>query len=101
MNDSSRYEILGELGSGGMGIVYKARDLDTAEIIAVKVLKPEISSDEDMLQRFKNELRLARRITHKNVCRIYDLNRIEDSFCISMELVDGESLRAVRWEYGF
>lgn len=95
MTESPRYEILAEIGSGGMGIVYKARDRDTAEIIAIKVLKPEISSDQAMLQRFKNELRLARKITHKNVCRIYDLNRLDGGFCISMELVEGESLRPV------
>ncbi len=95
MTESPRYEVLAKIGSGGMGIVYKARDRDTAEIVAIKVLKPEISSDQDMLRRFKNELRLARKITHKNVCRIYDLNRFEGAFCISMELVEGESLRPV------
>ncbi len=95
MPEPPRYEVLAEIGSGGMGIVYKARDRETAEIVALKVLKPEISSDAEMLKRFKNELRLARRITHKNVCRIFDLNRFDGGFCISMELVEGESLRAI------
>jgi serine/threonine protein kinase len=90
-----RYEILERIGAGGMGIVYKAREIETGEVIALKVLKPEISFDENIVRRFRNELRLARRITHKNVCRIYDLDRIEGTPCISMELVEGSSLRQV------
>ncbi len=90
---SGRYEILGELGHGGMGIVYRARDRETSEVVAIKVLRPEIAADERMMERFKTELRLARQITHKNVCRIFDFNRLGTVACISMELVEGESLR--------
>jgi WD40 repeat protein/class 3 adenylate cyclase len=88
-----RYEILGELGSGGMGVVYKARDRETGEVVALKVLRGEIAADEAALSRFKNELRIARRITHKNVCRIHEFNRTETSAYISMEYVEGTNLR--------
>src|SRR5437763_9601853 len=90
---SSRYEVLGELGHGGMGIVYRARDRETGELLALKVLRPEIAARAEIAERFVSELRLARQITHKNVCRIYDFNRIGEVACISMELVEGESLR--------
>ena len=92
---SGRYEILGEVGRGGMGIVYKARDRETGEVVALKVLKPEISADPTVIQRFKNELRLARKITHKNVCRLHEFNRVGDVAYITMEFVEGESLRAL------
>jgi serine/threonine protein kinase len=89
-----RYEMLGELGSGGMGRVYRAHDRETGEVVALKALRPEIAAEPSMADRFKNELRLARRITHKNVCRIYDFNRAGSVAYISMEYVDGETLRA-------
>ena len=92
---SIRYEILGEIGRGGMGIVYKTRDRETGEVVAIKVLKPEISADPAVMQRFKNELRLARKITHKNVCRLHEFNRVGDVAYITMEFVEGESLRAL------
>ncbi len=91
---AARYEILDALGDGGMGLVYRVRDRETTEILALKLLRPEIARDPVMMQRFKDELRLAHRITHKNVCRIYDFNRIGDLTFITMEYVDGESLRA-------
>jgi len=91
---ASRYEILDSLGEGGMGMVYRARDRETGEILALKLLRPEIARDPAMMERFKNELRLARRITHKNICRIHDFNRVGDLACLTMEYVDGESLRA-------
>lgn len=90
-----RYEILAEVGRGGMGIVYKARDRETGEAVAIKVLKQEISSDPAVLQRFKNELKLARKITHRNVCRLYEFNRAGDVAYITMEFVEGESLRSL------
>ncbi len=95
-----RYDLLGEVGSGGMGIVYKARERETGEIVALKVLKPEIAADQAAMERFRNELRLARKITHKNVCRIHDFNRAEGTAYISMEFVDGESLRHILKRFG-
>src|SRR5436309_14727164 len=64
---SERYELLSEVGRGGMGIVYRARDRETDEVVAIKVLRPEIAQDSSMMQRFKNELRLARKMIHDNV----------------------------------
>ncbi len=92
---AGRYQILAEVGRGGMGVVYKAQERETGDVVALKVLKPDIASDASILERFKNEVRLARRITHKNVCRIYDFNRAEGTAYISMEFVEGESLRRV------
>ena len=92
---SSRYEILERVGVGGMGVVFKARDRETGEVVALKVLKPEIADLAPSLEGFKNELRIARKITHKNVCRIYDFNRADGGTFISMEFVEGESLRRV------
>jgi hypothetical protein len=90
-----RYELLEKLGSGGMGVVYKARDRETGEVLALKMLKSGLAGDANLMERFRNELRLARRITHRNVCRIYDFTRWDDCACISMEFVDGSSLREI------
>ena len=90
-----RYEILGVLGQGGMGAVYKARDCELDRMIALKVIRPELATDPAILQRFKQELILARNITHKNVVRIFDLGEAEGIRFISMEYVDGEDLRAL------
>jgi len=90
-----RYEMLGELGRGGMGIVYKARDRETGEVLAIKILKPEIAANPQILERFKNELLLAHKITHRNVARLYEFHRAGESVYLSMEFVEGESLRGL------
>jgi class 3 adenylate cyclase len=95
-----RYEILGQLGRGGMGSVYKARDRETNEIVALKFIKPEIAAQPEVIDHFKTELRLARKITHKNVCRTYEMLRFGDSVVIAMEYVEGETLRAFLDRYG-
>ena len=97
---SQRYDILAEAGHGSMGNVYKARDRETGEIVALKLLKPEIASDQAMMERFKNELLFARKITHKNVCRVHEFNRIGGIAYTSMEFVEGESLRSVLDRFG-
>ncbi|HEV2182281.1 MAG TPA: serine/threonine-protein kinase [Candidatus Acidoferrales bacterium] len=97
---SQRYDILSEAGHGNMGNVYKARDRETGETVALKLIKPEIASDQGMMERFKNELLFARKITHKNVCRVYDFNRIGGIAYTSMEYVEGESLRSVLNRFG-
>jgi serine/threonine protein kinase/class 3 adenylate cyclase len=95
-----RYEVLSQIGTGGTGIVYKVRDLETSEIVALKVLKPEIASDPDVQENFKRELCLARKITHKNVCRIHEFNRLNGTAYTSMELVEGESLLSRLYRVG-
>src|ERR1017187_10622762 len=95
-----RYEILGVLGQGGMGAVYKARDRELDRLIALKVIRPELATDPAILQRFKQELILARNITHKNVVRIYDLGEADGIRFISMEYVDGEDLRTMLRRHG-
>lgn len=91
---AGRYQIIEELGKGGMGKVYKALDTEIEERVAVKLLRPEIAGDENMIRRFKNELKFARKITHKNVCRMYDLNEYENIKYITMEYVAGEDLKS-------
>src|SRR5438105_12750227 len=74
---SGRYEIIQALGQGGMGAVYKAKDLELERFVAIKVIRAELASDPKSLQRFKQEMILARQITHKNVVRIFDLGTHE------------------------
>jgi eukaryotic-like serine/threonine-protein kinase len=90
-----RYEILQLIGEGGMGAVYKARDREVDRIVALKVIRPELVATPEILQRFKQELILARQITHKNVVRIYDLGDADGVKFISMEYVEGENLKSV------
>src|SRR5277367_6246610 len=97
---SQRYDILAEAGHGSMGNVYKARDRETGETVALKLLKSEIASDQAMMDRFKNELLFARKITHKNICRVHEFNRIGGIAYTSMEFVNGESLRSVLNRFG-
>jgi len=88
-----RYQILRLLGEGGMGAVYQARDRELDRLIALKVIRPELAGNPSILQRFKQELILARHVTHKNVVRIYDLGEADGIRFITMEYVDGEDLR--------
>jgi zinc protease len=90
-----RYEMLGELGRGGMGIVCKVRDHETGEVLALKILKHEIAANPQILERFKNELLLAHKITHRHVARLYEFHRAGDAVYLSMEFVPGESLRSL------
>ncbi len=88
-----RYQIIEELGAGGMGRVYKARDLKVNENVALKLIHPEIAYREKNIDRFRNELRLTRKISHRNVCRMFDLHESEGAYYISMEYVPGEDLK--------
>jgi serine/threonine-protein kinase len=92
---AGRYQVTEELGKGGMGRVYKAYDTEIREHVALKVLNPEIAADESVVERFRNELKLARRISHRNVCRMFDLGRVDDTAYISMEYVSGEDLKTL------
>ncbi len=89
----SRYQILKELGRGGMGIVFHAYDKQLKEQVAIKILSPLLSNDEDALQRLKREVSAARRITHSNIIRIHDISEINGLTFISMEYFHGTSLK--------
>jgi serine/threonine protein kinase/tetratricopeptide (TPR) repeat protein len=91
---AERYEVLEELGRGGMGEVYRVKDEKLDEEMALKVLKPEIAAHKDMIQRFKNELKLSRKIAHRHICKMYDLNEEEETPYITMEYVRGENLKS-------
>lgn len=92
---AGRYQVIEELGKGGMGRVYKAIDTEINENVAIKLLNPEISADEKTIERFRNELKAARKISHKNVCRMYHLSKDEEGTqYITMEFVPGEDLKS-------
>jgi tetratricopeptide (TPR) repeat protein len=88
-----RYEILAMLGQGGMGAVYKARDQELDRVVALKVIRPELTTNPDILKRFKQELILARQVTHRNVIRIFDLGQADGLKFITMEFLEGQDLR--------
>ncbi len=92
---AGRYQIIEELGKGGMGKVYKVIDTRINEKIALKLIKPEISSDKKTLERFGNELKLARKITHKNVGKMFDINEEQGTHYITMEYVSGQDLKGL------
>jgi serine/threonine protein kinase/Flp pilus assembly protein TadD len=91
---AGRYQIIEELGKGGMGKVYKVFDKKIKEKVALKLLKPEIAADEKTIGRFRNELKFARKIGHRNVCRMYDLSEEGGAQYITMEYVSGEDLKS-------
>jgi serine/threonine-protein kinase len=90
-----RYRILGLLGRGGMGEVYRADDLRLGQQVALKFLPAALSADPGRLAQFHNEVRTARQVSHPNVCRVYDIGEIEGQLFITMEYVDGEDLAAL------
>ncbi|HCS49114.1 MAG TPA: hypothetical protein DIW61_13010 [Candidatus Aminicenantes bacterium] len=92
---ANRYQIIEELGKGGMGRVYKVYDNKIKEKIALKLIKPEIASDRETIERFSNELKLARRIRHKNICGMFDIGEAEGAHFITMEYVAGEDLKTM------
>ncbi|QOI99493.1 MAG: serine/threonine protein kinase [Phycisphaeraceae bacterium] len=87
-----RYRIVGRLGKGGMGEVYRADDLKLGQPVAMKFLPEELAQDEAALSRLVHEVKIARQVSHPNVCRVYDIGDIEGVHFISMEYVDGEDL---------
>jgi len=91
---ANRYEVIEELGRGGMGKVYRVFDKKIEEEVALKLLKPEISADKKTIERFRNEIKFARKIAHRNVCRMYDLSEEEGTQYITMEYVPGEDLKS-------
>ncbi|KAA6460341.1 tetratricopeptide repeat protein [Acidobacteria bacterium AB60] len=94
----NRYEILELLGEGGMGAVYKAADLEVDRTVALKVIRPDMAANPEILARFKQELLLSSRVTHRNVIRIYDLGDADGVKFITMEYIEGKDLRSILHE---
>ncbi|MQY57809.1 protein kinase, partial [bacterium] len=92
---AGRYEVIEKLGEGGMGVVYRVEDKKIKEEVALKLIKAEITADKDVIERFSNELKFARKIVHKNVGRMYDLNEEEGTHFITMEFVSGKDLKSL------
>ena len=84
----NRYEILNQLGGGGMAIVYKGRDTRLNRFVTVKILRPEFTSDENFIKRFSREARAVARLSHPNIVNIHDVGQEEDIHYLVMEYVD-------------
>jgi serine/threonine protein kinase/Flp pilus assembly protein TadD len=97
---AGRFELIEELGTGGMGKVYRAYDKKIGEEVALKLLHPEIALDERTVDRFRNEIKLARRISHRNVCRLHELHEEGKTLFITMEYVSGQDLKGLIRETG-
>ena len=89
---AGRYDILSLLGTGGMGEVYRARDRELEDLVALKVIRADLVAVPGLVERFRREVKLARRVTHNNVARTFELGRDGDVVFCTMELIDGESL---------
>jgi tetratricopeptide (TPR) repeat protein/tRNA A-37 threonylcarbamoyl transferase component Bud32 len=90
---AGRYEIIEELGKGGMGKVYRVEDKELKQEVALKLIRPEIATEKNTIDRFRNELKTARNIRHKNVCGMFDLGEAKGSYFITMEYIRGEDLK--------
>src|SRR5580704_5520670 len=92
---AGRYRIVAALGKGGMGEVYRADDLTLGQPVALKFLPRELANDAARLARFRNEVRLARQVSHPNVCRVYDIGYADGWHFLTMEYIDGEDLTSL------
>ena len=90
-----RYRIVGRLGRGGMGEVYRADDLKLGQPVALKFLPPDVDRDPARLTQLHTEVRMARQVSHPNVCRVYDIGEVDGHTFLSMEYVDGEDLASL------
>jgi len=97
---AGRYQIIEELGKGGMGRVYRVLDKELKEEVALKLIKPEIAKDKKTIERFKNELKVARKISHRHVGRMYELMEDRGTHFITMEYVPGQDLRGLIKQMG-
>jgi serine/threonine-protein kinase len=97
---ASRYQILSPLGKGGMGIVYKAHDRELDEAVALKVLRGDLEAGQEMARRFRSEIKLARKVRHRNVCAIHEFGQEAGLLFIAMELIDGQDLKHVLLRQG-
>src|SRR5919107_606805 len=92
---AGRYRLVGQLGRGGMGEVYRADDLKLGQPVALKFLPARLSKDAAMLERFHREVRTARKVSHPNVCRVFDIGEAAGQHFLSMEYIDGEDLSSL------
>ncbi|HEU4404827.1 MAG TPA: protein kinase [Polyangiaceae bacterium] len=92
---AGRYEVLARVGGGGMGAVYRVRDRELGETVALKVLRNRNVPDARVREAWRQEVRLARKVVHPNVCRVFDIGETDDLLFLTMELVEGRSLRAL------
>lgn len=97
---AERYRIVELVGEGGMGMVYRALDEQLGLTVAIKVLRPELSSDARVVERFRRELVLARQVTHRNAVRIHDIGHDDDLLFLTMDFVEGQSLQALLRDTG-
>lgn len=97
---ASRYRIIGLLGKGGMGEVYKAEDIKLSQTVALKFLPDHMESNEPILERFHAEVRTARQVSHPNVCRVFDIGETDGRHFLSMEFIDGDDLSALLTRVG-
>jgi tRNA A-37 threonylcarbamoyl transferase component Bud32 len=95
-----RYRVVGRLGKGGMGEVYRADDLKLGQPVALKFLPPEVDRDPARLTQLHTEVRMARQVSHPNVCRVYDIDEVDGHTFLSMEYVDGEDLASILRRFG-
>jgi serine/threonine-protein kinase len=92
---AERYRVVAMAGRGGMGEVYRAEDLKLGQLVAIKFLPESLSEDASTLARFHSEVRIARQVSHPNVCRVFDIGDADGTPFLSMEYVDGEDLASV------
>ena len=92
---SSRYEILEQIGSGGMAYVYKARDRKLSRLVAIKILKEEFCKDKSFVAKFRMEAQAAAGLSHNNVVGVYDVGEEDNVHYIVMELIQGKTLKEI------
>ncbi|MCC6933625.1 MAG: serine/threonine protein kinase [Deltaproteobacteria bacterium] len=91
---AGRYRIMSQIGAGGMGMVFRCHDITLDSVVAIKLLLPHLAADQSVFRRFRNEVLVARNLTHHNIVRIHDITQVEEGYyCLSMEFVDGVSLK--------